>query len=191
MHFILTNSALLSSWNSNASNVVSANFCSHSEFSLNLYHSPGPKLQLIWEKNFRKYSRGLCSRYWVIYRVKVLSAWSTLLKWLSLSTLLALEVMTPQKRKTKAILLWWMVSLTCLISPLSIVHISEQGPYDIYTIRLKAIERAPLIYLKELQFSISESRPKANEFWNFDSFLIIPVIFIFIRHPSRSIASET
>lgn len=99
--------------------------------------------------------------------------------------------MTPQKRKTKAILLWWMVSLTCLISPLSIVHISERGRYDIYTIRLKAIERAPLIYLKELQCSISESRPKANKFWNFDSFLIIPVILIFIRHPSRSIASKT
>ena len=123
----------------------------------------------------------------MIYRVKFLSAWSSLLMWLSLSTLLALEVMTPQKRKTKARLLWWMVSLTCLISLLSIVHISEQGRYDIYTIRLKAIERVPLIY-----FSISDSRPKANElFWNFDSFLIIPVIFILIRYPSQSIASET
>ena len=119
----------------------------------------------------------------MIYGVKVLSAWSTLLKWLSLSTLLALEVMTPQKRKTKAILLWWMVSLTCLISPLSIVHISEQGPYDIYTIRLKAIERAPLIYLKELQFSISESRPKANEFWNFWFFSYYSCHFYFHKAP--------
>ena len=114
----------------------------------------------------------------MIYRVKFLSAWSTLFIWLSLSTLLALEVMTPQKRKTKAILLWWMVSLTCLISPLSIVHISEQGRYDIYTIRLKAIEQAPLIYLKELQFSISESRPKANEFGTLILFLLfLPVFF--------------
>ena len=108
----------------------------------------------------------------MIYRVKFLLAWSTLLIYLSLSTLLALEVMTPQKRKTKAILLWWMVSLTCLISPLSIVHISEQGRYDIYTIRLKAIDQAPLIYLKELQFSISESRPKANEFGTLILFLL-------------------
>lgn len=67
------------------------------------------------------------------------------------STLLALKVMTPQKIKTKAILLWWMVSLTCLISLLSIVHISEQGRYEIYTIRPKTIERAPWIYLKELK----------------------------------------
>ena len=122
----------------------------------------------------------------MIYRVKFLSAWSTLFIWLSLSTLLALEVMTPQKRKTKAILLWWMVSLTCLISPLSIVHISEQGRYDIYTIRLKAIEQAPLIYLKELQFSISESRPKANEFGTLILFLLfLPVFFSSDTHFDR------